>query len=80
MKKKVLAWILTIAMLLGSCVPVYAEGIDGSDSPKAVETVDYDGLKFHFDVLADSVQAEGTDDASGNPIVLLAWGVDPASL
>lgn len=52
----------------------------GSVSPASGLGEEYDGLKFHFDVLADAVQANGTDDTTGNPIVMEAWGVDPASM
>lgn len=44
-------------------------------SPNSNLGSEYDGLLFHFDVLADSVQAEGTDDSTHESIVYEAWGV-----
>ena len=52
----------------------------GSVSPNSGLGKEYDGLNFHFDVLADSVQANGTDDTTHNPIVVEAWGVNPSQL
>lgn len=48
--------------------------------PKSTLGEEYNGLNFHFDVLADSVQANGTDDNTHNPIVVEAWGVNPSLL
>ena len=55
----------------GESTPVLFDEV----KPKDNLGEDYDGLSFHFDVLADAVQAEGTDDTTGADIVYMAWGV-----
>lgn len=69
----------TSPIAAGSATPVLFTSVQ-PDFDAIASDERYDGLYFHFDILTDAVQAEGTDDTTENAIVVEAWGVNPLSL